>query len=767
MNGQTVTIKESERLYGLGFAIHWVRPKSKVPVESGWTTGKRHPWNYLQKTYSDGLNVGVRLGEASQVGENFLACIDVDVKTPKFKAEALECLKQIVGDKKLPTVLSGSGNGSRHLYCVTKAPFKMITVGKSEGTFLDAEGRKHHDWEVCVYSSGRQMVLPPSTHPQTGKHYEWARALSADADLPVMEFEKFRANRVEPVKSAGDQARKARGETDFEFTPVEVDLDQIPISDKVRAAIVTCAGVEDRSTYLHVACEKLLTAGLARDEILSVLTDKNYSLGNAALDRRPNRRAAAQWLYQYYLHGKMNPALEAAHVFSAPIEENRKLTPEEKEAQTSELGSEGGFYKLGPRGSSVPDYDKLLNHFASLKPYKSVSDLKSIYAFNGKHYETLSMLEIKAFAEENFSPKPTERMRCEFYSKVVSNNLAPRDFFKRLPEKKINLMNGVLDLDSWDLELLPHSADYNFSYVLPYDFDPEADCPFFRNWIDGVMLGDEKLVAILQEFMGYIVRGGEYSHHKALWLEGIGRNGKSTFIDVLKALVGSANYSTVSIKALVGDRFAGAALEGKIANFSEETSPSELRDSGPFKNLTGDGEISAQRKFEGSFYFRNRAKLVMTYNTIPNLSDLSPGMLSRPIIVPFRKTIRDHEQDKNIKAKIIAELPGIFNFALEGWERLEKQNGFTESPHSSLALTKVKEESCNVFQWVELYVDFLVEDVGTFTPSRDFYSAYKRSEKFAYGSSEFFRRLRKHPKMKERYRESNGKNGYKSVKIIG
>lgn len=336
---ESKTLSEAKRLHSLGLAVHWVRPKSKVPLESKWTTGPRAEGEYLKRTYSAGLNVGVRLGEPSQIGENFLACIDVDVKTPKFKAEALECLKQIIGDKKMPTVLSGSGNGSRHLYCVTKAPFKMITVGKSEGTFKDAEGRKHHDWEICVYSSGRQMILPPSTHPDTGKHYEWARALSTDADLPVMEFEAFRANRVEPVKSAGDQARKARGETDFEFTPVEVDLDNVRISRKMKDAIIEGRGVKDRSAFLLPACSALRSAGLGQNEILSILTDPKHFLSGCAYDhaKTSDRERAAFWLWRYTLERVMRERDPASVFTDAPIEEAKKLSNEERAAQDEEF----------------------------------------------------------------------------------------------------------------------------------------------------------------------------------------------------------------------------------------------------------------------------------------------------------------------------------------------------------------------------------------------------------------------------------------------
>ena len=165
------------------------------------------------------------------------------------------------------------------------------------------------------------------------------------------------------------------------------------------------------------------------------------------------------------------------------------------------------------------------------------------------------------------------------------------------------------------------------------------------------MLGDEKLVAILQEYMGYVIRGGDYKYHKALWLSGTGRNGKSTFLSLLKALIGTGNFSTLSIRQIINDKFSAVDLDGKIANFSEETSPEELSDSGPFKNLTGDGDVYAQKKYGDPYTFRNRAKLIMTYNEVPMLKDLSPGMLSRPIIVPWKKDLTDAKISRQKSAR--------------------------------------------------------------------------------------------------------------------
>lgn len=751
-----IVLQEAGRLHALGWAVLWLHPKAKNPIESGWTKGPGAGWDYLKNSYREGNNVGVRLGEASKIGENYLACIDVDIKHATYRETAEKALYELIGFRDFPEVYSGSGNGSRHLYCVTAAPFKMVTYAKHEG------------WEICIYSNGRQMVLPPSIHPN-GQVYKWER--STYQSPPLIDVTPFQKEKSSDATHKNSQPRHSlnqnrRGEiSHFNFSPLpHIKLDGLPISNHIRSGILRGENVTDRSAFLLQASQALVSAGLTTDEVLTILTDPSTYLGKCGYEhaKTSDRVRAAAWVYRYTLKQveyERNPRnhFEKVDKTSLPL-----LPPENT-----------GFYFWGPKGKLIPNYGALLEEFKLNKPFKTIADMKAVYVFNGTHYVNCSPIEIKAFAEEKFEPKPEDKLRAEFYYKVLANNVMNRNFFTDSTMGKINFQNGVLDLTSSDGELLGHSPDFGFRGVLPYGYDPEAQCPIFKKWLHGVMLGDHELMAVLQEFMGYIVRGGDYKYHKALWLGGVGRNGKSTFVDLLKALIGIGNFSVLSIKALVNDKFISSDLDGKIANFSEETSPQELADSGPFKNLTGDGDLSAQKKYGDPYSFRNRAKLVMTYNQIPDLKDLSPGMLSRPLIVPFQKIIGENEQDRNIKKKLFSELPGIFNFALEGWIRLEEQEGFTKSSKSEKALQTIREESCNVYQWVENRIEAIEDfnmnsfekgDPGVFRPIQ-LYDTYCRQEKYTFKAPDFYRRLNRHPLIKAHKKEINTGVFYIGLKV--
>lgn len=312
-------LKTAKRLHDLGFGILWLREREKKPIPSqtGWAQGKRFSWERLLREYRPGMNLGTRTGEGSCVGGNYLACIDVDIHSLDYREVALRKLKELVGDKILPEVRSGWGNGSRHLYCVTKETFSQKTIAKEK-----------NKWEIVVYSNGRQMVLPPSIHPDTGKHYEWIRPIENVGSLPVFDFkaEEFLTPESKPLTA------------DFKISNVE--LEWLDISDEMRAAIVEGRGVSDRSAFLLRATSALFSAGLNRNEVLTVLTEPEYFLGKTGYEHAQtgSRKKAADWVFKYSVL-RVEKDRNPAAVFSSSLKQPESLTEEEISAQEKEINA--------------------------------------------------------------------------------------------------------------------------------------------------------------------------------------------------------------------------------------------------------------------------------------------------------------------------------------------------------------------------------------------------------------------------------------------
>jgi predicted P-loop ATPase len=350
-------LAEAKRLYNLGLAVHWLHPKSKRPVESGWTTGPRKDWNYLKETYHKGLNVGVRLGTPSKIDNKFLGVIDVDVKSsnPKHKEEVQAELKKIVNGHELPEVISGRGNGSRHLYVLTPQPLKpakavtskevvkvhMPSSGKPSRREVEmltakeiAEGfRLRPAWEIGIMGDGQQVVLPPSIHPDSGKPYLWKRNFEIERAFNSIDFiDKL----PEPShNNATNLPEKSHNIAKQNFNLTTVEVEWLPISDKVRNMIMTGEGVKDRSAMLLPIAATLKSAGLSVDEILSVLTDRKYFIGDVGFDhaKTTDRNRAAAWVYKYSVE-KVLKENNAEEIFSDEFEPPKELAPEDLQRQS-------------------------------------------------------------------------------------------------------------------------------------------------------------------------------------------------------------------------------------------------------------------------------------------------------------------------------------------------------------------------------------------------------------------------------------------------
>lgn len=343
-------LKDVKKFYDLGYALHLLKPNSKQPLESRWSKGERKTWKELKVSYQYGNNIGVRLGAASKLSDgSYLSAIDCDVKSsnPKHEKEMLLKLSELI-DVKAPEVFSGRGNGSRHLHIRTKeviSPFRFsqspekvkvhmpsIEPSRKDKELLSKdellEGyRMRAAWEISVMSEGQQVVLPPSTHPDTQEPYVWGRGINQLKDIPLVDFSH--------IKAAIQKKQEHEGLKDF--TPVEVDLISSELPDSIVDLIISGKNCEDRSASLYGVTIAMSKAGFSENEILSVLTDRENFLGQTAYDhaQTKSRKRAAQWVKNYTFK-KVQKETSAENDFDTEIN-TVELSDEDAEAQKKEL----------------------------------------------------------------------------------------------------------------------------------------------------------------------------------------------------------------------------------------------------------------------------------------------------------------------------------------------------------------------------------------------------------------------------------------------
>lgn len=264
----------------------------------------------------------------------------------------------------------------------------------------------------------------------------------------------------------------------------------------------------------------------------------------------------------------------------------------------------------------------------------------------------------------------------------------------------INMRSNVLVIyKDGSIKTVEHDEKYNFTYKLPYDYDAEATSPVFDKFLQ-TSLGDVELIDVIGEYLGYVLSNNSKNYEKALFMYGDGSNGKSTLINITKALFGAENISFVELSEM-GDMLKCALMDGKLLNISSDAKKNGL-DTSAFKKIVSGEVVLGKYLFKDIYTIDKLPKLLVAMNKLPfNNGDNSHGFYRRLLLVPFNVTIKEEDKDYEIHSKMLLELPAILNFAIDGMKRLIKQGSFTEAKAIKELMTSYKESSNYVTTFLE------------------------------------------------------------------
>jgi putative DNA primase/helicase len=231
----------------------------------------------------------------------------------------------------------------------------------------------------------------------------------------------------------------------------------------------------------------------------------------------------------------------------------------------------------------------------------------------------------------------------------------------------LNLENGVLNLRT--LEFLPHDPNLKLTKLAPVTYDPNADCPKWKAFLQRIFNGNERLIRFVQRAVGYSLTGST-REQCLFFLHGTGANGKSTFLEVIRALLGdyavTAEFSTFvadrkssvrnDIARLHSARLVTAIEVGEGKRFAEEL----------IKTLTGGDTVAARFLYREFFEFKPRFKVWLAANYKPEIRGTDYAIWRRIRLIPFTVTIPPEEQIPDLAEQLKEELSGILNWALEG-----------------------------------------------------------------------------------------------------
>ncbi|HKK44507.1 MAG TPA: phage/plasmid primase, P4 family [Balneolaceae bacterium] len=392
----------------------------------------------------------------------------------------------------------------------------------------------------------------------------------------------------------------------------------------------------------------------------------------------------------------------------------------------------GEDIKLLQKHLTVLVIDHLLE-MAENKDWGICKKYDSVYLFNGAYWKKINKDGLQSFlgkaAREigiNGFDAKHHRFRDELVKQFHAVAHLPTPDTEDQPVL-INLKNGTVCIDTKGSELVkirqPKREDF-LTYQLPFIYDSSAEAPRFEQYLDKV-LPDETLQKILAEFIGYVfVNTHQLKLEKALILHGSGGNGKSVFFDIINALLGSENVSTFTLESLTNQNgYYRAKLANKLVNYGSEISAN--MQTAMFKQLVSGEPVEARLPYGEPFTLDNYAKLVFNCNELPTDVEHTNAFFRRFMIIPFEVTIPEEEQDKELSKKIIEnELPGVFNWVVDGLKRVLKQKGFTLSEVISDRNQQYRKESDSVQMFIAEHG--YTESMTNWTPLKELYGKYKR-----------------------------------------
>jgi putative DNA primase/helicase len=286
----------------------------------------------------------------------------------------------------------------------------------------------------------------------------------------------------------------------------------------------------------------------------------------------------------------------------------------------------------------------------------------------------------------------------------------------------LNCTNGTLDLRTATLR--PHNSADRLTRLSSTAYEPEATCPIWESFLDRVMSGNKALISFLRRAVGYSLTG-DTGEQCLFFCYGTGANGKSVFLETIRALLGdyaqAAEFSTFlakqndavrnDIARMSGTRFIAAIEAGEGRRLNEPV----------IKALTGGDTVTARYLYREFFEFHPQFKLWLAANHKPIIRGTDTAIWRRIRLIPFTVTIPEGERDPKLAAKLRAELTGILAWAVRGC--LEWQSAGLRPPAEVRAATdEYRAEMDTLAAFVD---ECCIVALHAEVKAADLYAAYK------------------------------------------
>jgi len=336
---------------------------------------------------------------------------------------------------------------------------------------------------------------------------------------------------------------------------------------------------------------------------------------------------------------------------------------------------------------------------------KTLQDTDEILTYNKDTglYEP-SQTKLEADIQNYCGTKTTSHIVTEILNSIKRQTRISRELIGT-ERNLIPLENGIYDFIKNELQ--PYSPKHVFLVKHPIKYNKEKllnENPIDKFLMEVTESQEDSLQ--LKEMAGYCYYRG-MPFQTAFLLVGAGANGKSVYLNLVRAMLGKENVSNESLQSLTENRFASANLYQKNANVFGDLPAKAFKDVGLLKLLTGGDVVTAEQKFKPPFNFVNYAKIIASCNEVPETPDTTEGFFRRWIIINFPKSF-----EKNANPNLLEELTqkeylsDFFNSCIEAFRDALKDNSFIRKESTQEKKERYMNYSNSPMAFCEVHLEY-------------------------------------------------------------
>lgn len=350
---------------------------------------------------------------------------------------------------------------------------------------------------------------------------------------------------------------------------------------------------------------------------------------------------------------------------------------------------------------------------------------EKFYFYENGRWKQLSEIELMSIMLKYFNGENNTLNITRFTASrrgQIIDNLRFLIFKKMEDFNKTGFLNFDLgEFDPVTMTMHEHNKENYSTLRMPYPYHHSAKCDLWLNTLDEIFEGNKDKAEVLQEFFGYCLTR-DTKQRKALLLIGESNCGKSTILWTLRNMLGDENCADVAINYINNPQYTGNMI-GKLASFDTDVNQDAKGYEEAFKKVAGGEPVSCSPKYIPTFSFYPTAKICLGCNGHPRVTDHSEAFYNRLIIIPCDRVFEESEQNKDLPDLLKAELSGIFNWAVEGLQRLNQRKRFDIKDFMKEARQDLRDESNPIDVFFRETIE-VTNDFNSYIAKPELYNKY-------------------------------------------